>query len=142
MKTRTLDRLDLIAAEAEQKLLEEISRHNKTLQQIDYQRRVLAEYRARLTETWRGGGVVFAGQARRAETFVTASENAAEKIDAEEPRTQKMLDLALQNLAELQQRRRGFQDARRKILALEERDAERVLERDFNWRPPVAGVPK
>jgi hypothetical protein len=86
MKTRTLERLDLIAAEAETKLLEEIGRHNAAIGQIEYQRNVLVAYKARLTETWQNGGVVFAGQARQAETFVSASRDAARKIDAEEPR--------------------------------------------------------
>lgn len=139
MKPRTLERLDLIAAETEQKLLEEITRHNHVLQQIDYQRRVLADYRGRLAETWRSGGVVFAGQARRAETFVSASEVAAQKIDAEEPRARKMLDDALQNLASVQQRRRGLQEARRKLLVAEERETERALERDLTWRPQAVG---
>jgi flagellar biosynthesis chaperone FliJ len=139
MKPRILDRLDLMAAEAEQKLLDEIVRHKTTLDQIDYQRRVLADYRARLTETWRGGGVVYAGQARRAETFAVASDDAAHRIDAEEPRARKMLEDALQNLAAVQQKRRGLQEARRKAIVVEEREAERLLEREFNWRP-MGGV--
>jgi len=137
MKTRTLERLDLIAAEAEIKLLEEINRLNATLSQIDYQKRVLADYRARLTETWRHGGVVAAGQARRAEIFVSASQDAAQKIDAEEPRARKMLEEALQNLASIQNRRRGLQEARRRASLIEERDAERNIERDLPWRPPA-----
>jgi flagellar biosynthesis chaperone FliJ len=138
MKTRTLERLDLIAAEAETKLLEEITRHNHVIGQIEYQRGVLAAYKARLAETWRHGGVVFAGQARQADRFVTASEDASRKIDAEEPRARKMLDAALQNLAAVQQRRRGLQEARRRALAAQDRDLERGLERALPWRPPTA----
>jgi hypothetical protein len=53
-----------------------------------------------------------------------------------------MLDDALQNLASVQQRRRGLQEARRKLLAAEEREAERALERDLTWRPQAVGGQK
>jgi flagellar biosynthesis chaperone FliJ len=142
MKTRTLERLDLIAAEAEAKMLEEITRHNAALGQIEHQRRILAAYRERLTETWRSGGVIYAGQARLAEKFVSASDDASQKIDAEEPRARKALEDALQNLAAIQQRRRGLQEARRKALQQEERETERLLERELTWRPPNPGAPK
>jgi len=134
VKPRTLARLELMAAAATLKMREEIARHNTVLGQIEYQKGVLADYRARLQEMWRRGGVVTAGQAKNAEMFVAASEEAGGKIEAEAARTQVMLDEALQALARTQQRRRGLEAARRKAVAEEEREIERKLALAVSWR--------
>ena len=136
MKPRTLARLELMAAAATAKIREEILRHNTVLGQIEYQKRVLADYRGRLQESWRHGGVVAAGHAMRAEVFVAASDEAGGKIGVEAARTQVMLDEAMQALARNQQKRRGLTEARRKAQVVEEREIERRLELMTSWRRP------
>jgi len=142
MKTRTLERLDLIAARTETELLETIRRHNETLRQIDYQRGVLAAYRARLAETWRNGGVVRASEARRATQFVSASETAETQVDTAERQAKAALEQALERLAQTQERRRNLDEAQRKAAAAAERAAETRLERAQPWRPHHSGPTK
>jgi len=134
VKPRTLARLALMAAAASVKMREEVVRHNTVLGQIDYQKRVLADYRGRLKESWRHGGVVAAGQAMRAEVFVAASDEAGGKISAEAGRTQGMLDEALQALARNQQKRRGLDEVVRKARVTTAREMERRAELATNWR--------
>lgn len=134
MKPRTLARLELMAAAASLKMREDILRHNLVLGQIEYQKAVLAAYRARLQETWRHGGVVLAGHAKQAEVFVTASDDAGGKIEAEAARTRVLLDEALQALARNQQRRRGLEEAREAAQAEEAREQERKLALATIWR--------
>jgi hypothetical protein len=134
VKPRTLARLDLMAAAASVKMREEVVRHNTVLGQIEYQKGVLKDYRGRLKESWRHGGVVAAGQAMRAEVFVAASDEAGGKIAAEAGRTQGMLDDALQALARNQQKRRRLSEVRRKAVVTAERETERRVELAANWR--------
>jgi len=133
MRPRTMERLDLMAAESERRLLDEIRRHNATLEQIAEQRGVLAAYRERLLETWRSGVVVSAGQAQRAGRFVTASRTAESQVDLAEKQTRQQLDAALQNLAKAQAHRRGLNEMQCKVALEIERDAERRLERTQPW---------
>jgi flagellar biosynthesis chaperone FliJ len=140
MKTRTIERLDLLAAETENQLLESIRKHNETLRQIAYQRTVLAEYRERLAETWRHGGVVRAGEVLRATRFVSASETAESQVDGTERQARMQLEQAMQRLAQVQERRRGLDEAQRKAALLEERAAALRAERLQPWRP-VSTVP-
>jgi flagellar biosynthesis chaperone FliJ len=135
MKTRTMERLDMLAAETETHLLEAIRQHNATLRQIDYQRGVLAAYRQRLAETWRHGGVVRAGEVLRANRFVSASETAETQVDGLERQTRAQLEQAMQKLAQIQERRRGLDEAQRKAALIEERAAETRRERLQPWRP-------
>jgi len=135
MKTRTMARLDLIAAETERRLLDEIRRHNATLVQIAQQRGVLAGYRGRLSESWMSGDVVTAGQARRAGHFVGASRTAETQIDLMEAQARQQLDAALQNLAKTQAHRRGLNEAQRKAALQDERAAMQQQERALPWRP-------
>lgn len=121
MKLRTIERLDLIAAMRQERVQEEIKRHNATLAQVAHQRSVLASYRNRLDESWRGGEVVTAGQAQRAGHFVRASYTAEVQIEQAEKQTRRQLDAALQNLAKTQAHREGLDQAHRK--------AETVMER-------------
>ncbi len=114
MKIRTVQRLDLIAAMREERVQEEIKRHNESLAQIAHQRGVLAGYRERLGESWRGGGVVTAGQAQRAGHFIRASQAAEVQITQTEAMARRQLDAALQNLARTQAHREGLDQVHRK----------------------------
>jgi flagellar biosynthesis chaperone FliJ len=134
MKTRTIERLDMLAAETETQLLEQIRQHNEALRQIAYQRGVLAAYRDRLAETWRHGGVVHAGEVLRANKFVAASETAESQVDVTERQARAALDQASLRLAQIQERRRGLDEAQRKAATLAERQAELRAERAQPWR--------
>jgi flagellar biosynthesis chaperone FliJ len=136
MTPRTMDRLDLMAAASETRLLDEIRRLNASLDQLAHQRGVLAAYRDRLAQSWRSGGVVEAGAARRAGHFSAASRSAEVQLDQAEAQARQDLDKALQNLAQVQQRRRGLEDAQRKAAVQAERTAELRLERARPWIKP------
>lgn len=140
MKPRTLARLDLLAAERERRLLDEVRRHNASLAQIAQQRSVLAAYRERLAESWLGGAVVSAGQARRAGHFTAASRQAATQIEQMETQARQLLDAALQALAATQAHRHALHDAQRAAARQEERAAEQQQERAQPWRPRATGL--
>lgn len=133
-----MQRLDLIAAESERRLLDEISRHNATLAQIAQQRSVLASYRTRLSESWRNGGRVSAGAARAAGHFVTASQTADTQIDLMEHRALQMLAQAMENLAQAQARRHGLGEAQKRAAREEDRENDRRAERAQPWRAASA----
>jgi len=139
VKPRTLARLELMAAAAAVKMREEIARHNTVLGQIEYQKRVLADYRGRLKATWRDGGVVAAGQAMRAELFVSASDEAGGRIEAEAQRTRLMLEEAVQALARNEQKRRGLSEALRRAAAAAARESERREAAAVSWRKKEEG---
>jgi len=143
VKPRTLARLDLIAAERERRLLDEVKRHNATLEQIAQQRGILSAYRERLSSSWRDGAPVRAGQAQSAGHFVAASRSADSQIDAMEADARRQLAAALQNLANTQAHRSGLDEAQDKAaLALERATAEREALAQ-PWRPqPGSGVRK
>jgi hypothetical protein len=135
MKPRTMERLDLLAAESERRLLDEIKRHNATLAQVAQQRGVLAAYRERLSDSWCGGQAVHAGQARRAGHFAAASRSADVQIDQMEAQARQQLEAALVKLAKTQAHRQGLSEASRKAMFQLEREAAQQRERAQPWRP-------
>jgi len=136
MKPRTMERLDLLAAYAERRLLDDISRHQAALAQVQAQRQVLAAYRSRLAQSWRGGAAVTAGQARSAGHFVAASQAAETQIDHAEARARHALAAALEALAATQARRQSLEDALQKAARATERGIETRREQAVPWRAP------
>ncbi len=134
MKTQTLARLDMLAAEQETKLLEAIRRHNATIAQTAHQRGVLESYRDRLAASWQTGAIVPAAQARRAGQFVTASHGAQAQIDQAAGLAAEQLEAAITNLAKLQAHRRTLAKAQREAARQAENAAEQRQERDMPWR--------
>ncbi|HEY1858032.1 hypothetical protein [Acidocella sp.] len=121
MKKRTIERLDLIAAIRHQKVLDEVRRHNATLDGAVQQRQVLAAYRTRLRESWQNGETVTAAAAQRAGHFVRASDTAEAQIVRTEQSARHMLEAALRRLADSQAYREGLDEAARKATLTEER---------------------
>jgi flagellar biosynthesis chaperone FliJ len=121
MKLRTIARLDLIAATRHQKVLDEIERHNATLASVTQQRQVLENYRTRLRESWQNGATVMAAEAQRAGHFVRASDTAEAQILRTEQNARRMLDAALQKLADSQAHRDGLDEAARKVTLTQDR---------------------
>jgi hypothetical protein len=138
MTPRMLARLEWLAREAETPLREAVRRHHATLALAVQQRGVLAAYRDRLGAGWRGGGVVPAGQARRAGLFADASHGAEARIGAAEAQARAQLAEAMAGLAVQQARCRALAEARRQAALRAERAAEAMLERDIQWRPGSA----
>jgi flagellar biosynthesis chaperone FliJ len=134
MKARTLERLDLLAAEKERRILEDISRHQATLAQIAQQRSVLSAYRQRLSVSWRDGAPVTAGQARSAGHFVTASQAADTQIDQMEARARQQLAAAFEALASTQAHRHSLEDTQAKAARIEARSFDRQQELALPWR--------
>jgi flagellar biosynthesis chaperone FliJ len=122
MKPRLIARLDLLAELGEAKWLQEIARATKALDQATRQRQLLLAYREKLRQSWRSGGMVEAGAAKRAADFVAASQKAELQIEQMERQATHQLDLARQGFAATQERRRGLDTARRAAAV----DAERV----------------
>jgi hypothetical protein len=131
MKATTLVRLDLLAAERETVLLETIRHQNAALQQVAYQRGMLASYRDRLAASWQGGAVVNAAQARRAGQFAAGALGAATQIVETEVRAKEKLDAAIADLARLKAHRRRLGErlraARRRAQAVVELKAAQDL---------------
>lgn len=143
MKPRTMERLDLLAADTERRLLDDVRRHQATLAQAEEQRRVLAAYRARLSESWRGGAAVSVAEARSAGHFVTASQAADVQIDQMETRARQQLAAALDALARVQVHRQSLEEALAKAAREAERDVETRQERARPWRAhPERGTVK
>jgi hypothetical protein len=140
MKPQTLARLDLLAADRERRILEDIRAQQATLAQVAQQRSVLAAYRARLSGTWRGGEAVRADQARSAGHFVTASQAADTQIDQMEARAHQLLASALATLATTKAHRRSLEVARAKAARMQEqiitRQQERALPVRIRTAPP------
>lgn len=88
MKIQSLIKLDLLAVIEEQKILEMLMNHEKTLQRYIDQKNILVAYQERLNESWRNGNTVNAGDARRTMKFVAQASNAykslIESIEIEE----------------------------------------------------------
>lgn len=138
MKPRTLAKLDMLAAEQETQQLDAIRRASAMLKQTEHQRGVLEAYRQRLAGSWQDGAVLEAAQARRAGQFVIASHSAQAQIDAAAERAQQQLEAAIANLSQTRLRRRTLADMLRRGQVLAEREAERRLERETQWRPGPA----
>jgi hypothetical protein len=128
MKLRTIERLDLIALTRHQKVLDEIERHNATLDSAMQQRQVLDSYRTRLRESWQNGATVTAAEAQRAGHFVRASDTAEAQILRTEQNARRMRDAALQKLADSHAYRDGLDEAARKATLTQDRLAEQRAE--------------
>jgi hypothetical protein len=137
MKLRTIARLDLIAATRHQKVLDEIERHNAMLVSVEQQRQVLDSYRTRLREGWQNGQTVIASEAQRASHFVRASDNAEAQILRTEQNARRMLEAALQKLADSQAYRNGLDEAARKATLVEDRLAAQRAELALPARGPA-----
>lgn len=129
MKSKTIERLDLLTATRELRLLEEIGRQNGLLEQAARQREILAGYREKLAGSWRGGALVEAGGARRATAFIAASDSAASQITRMEVQAAEALQLAQSGFAHAQEHRANLAEARRHLMVMEERQAEQRRER-------------
>jgi hypothetical protein len=129
MKARLIARLDLLAELGEAKWLQEIARHSRALEQAARQRRLLLAYREKLRQSWRSGGLVEAGAAKRAADFIAASQTAELQIEQMERQATHQLALARQAFAETQERRRGLDEARREAAVVAERMTAQRLER-------------
>jgi hypothetical protein len=129
MKPRMIDRLDLLAAAGEAQWLQEIARHSRALEQASRQRGLLTAYREKLWQSWQGGTVVDAGAARRAADFIAASRSAEVQIEQMERQAGQQLDLARLGFAQMQERRRGLDGARREAKVVAERTTAQKLER-------------
>jgi hypothetical protein len=138
MKPQTLARLDLLAADRERRILEDIRAQQATLAQVAQQRSVLASYRARLSESWQGGEQVRAGQARSAGHFVTASQAADTQIDQMEARAHQQLASALATLASTKAHRRSLEAARAKAARAQEQIITQQQERALPVRTRIA----
>jgi hypothetical protein len=136
MKKRMIERLDLLAEIGEAKWLQEIVRHSGTLDHVAKQRGLLASYREKLRESWRGGSVLEAGAAKRAADFVGASAKAEQQIEQAERQAWQQLQRARQGLAQVQERRRGLTTAKQTIDMAEARTTAQRLERAQALPPP------
>jgi len=128
MKSKTIERLDLLTATQEMRLLEEIARQNGLLEQAARQRAILAGYREKLAGSWRGGAVIDAGSARRANAFIVASDTAAGQITRMEAQATEALKTAQAGFAHAQEHRANLAEARRGAKLLEERQTEQRRE--------------
>lgn len=80
MKIQSLVKFNLLALAQEQKILETITNHNKTLRRYIEQKTILAAYQNRLNESWRNGEKVYAGDARRATKFTAQAASAHQNL--------------------------------------------------------------
>ena len=136
MKTRMIERLDLIAEIGEAKWLHEIVRHTRTLEQVDRQRRLLASYREKLRQSWRSGSVLEAGTAKRATAFVGASTRAEQQIEQMERQAHQQLEIAQKGFVEAKERRRALEAAKQAVVRADERTTAQRLERAQPPTPP------
>jgi hypothetical protein len=129
MTPRLMERLGLLAAANENRLSDEIRRQTALAAQLAEQRILLANYRARLADSWRSGQVVHAGVAKRAGHFDAASEAAEVQIELLAVQAAKQLETVLQNLAEAKAYSQNLETARQKAVLQCEREAEQRRER-------------
>jgi flagellar biosynthesis chaperone FliJ len=140
VKAATLARLDLLAADREAKLLETIRQQNAAMQQAAYQRDMLASYRERLAESWQGGAVVSAAQARRAGQFAAGALGAETQIVETEARAKAKLEAAVADLARLKAHRRKLGERLREVRRRAQAAAELKAAQDLPLRRPVSDV--
>jgi hypothetical protein len=112
MKDQTLARLQLLAELRRVKILDEMAGQTRTLREASGQKQLLAAYRDKLSESWRGGTTVEAGQARRAMDFITASQVADKQITLVEQRAEQALDQARSDFIRARERERHLAEAR------------------------------
>lgn len=134
MKAATLTRLDLLAAEREATLLETIRSQNVALQQVAYQRGMLASYRDRLAASWQGGTVVSAALARRAGQFAAGALGAETQIVETALRAKGQLEAAIADLARLKAHRRKLEERLREARRRAQAAAELKMAQDLPWR--------
>ncbi|MBU6398038.1 MAG: hypothetical protein KJS74_07640 [Rhodospirillales bacterium] len=131
MKPQALAKLDLLAAAKEAALLDSLNRHNAALQRYAAQREVLAAYQTRLGHLWRGGGVVCAGDAKRAGQFSAQAEAAAQQLAETIATEQAQLSGCATALAELRARRRLLQERLDSAMRLEHTIAQNRATQDL-----------
>ncbi|GAB0114420.1 hypothetical protein [Acidisoma sp. C75] len=129
MKSKTLDRLDLIRASQEMRLLEQLAHQNNQLQQLAHQREVLAAYQEKLAEGWRAGSTSDAATLRRAASFSAASRQAGEQISQMQADIAERVLGMQENLAQSKAYERKLAEARDAALRLEERRQQARRER-------------
>ncbi len=108
MTPRTLERLDLLAAQKEAALAEALSRHSRAVQHFQAQREMLASYYARLDAGWRQAGGITAGDAARAARFGAQALAAMTQLDASLAAEQARLMESASSLARLRTHRRAL----------------------------------
>ncbi|MDE1905487.1 MAG: hypothetical protein KGH75_03440 [Rhodospirillales bacterium] len=131
MKPKVFAKLDLLAAAKETALLDQLSGHNAALQRYAAQREVLTAYQERLGNLWRRGGVVRAGDAKRAGQFSTQAEAAMQQLAETIATEQTQLSGCAAALAELRTRRRILQDRLASALRLEQTFAQNRAAQDL-----------
>lgn len=138
MKTRTIARLDMLAAEREAQLQDAVRRHAASLAQSRQQRQMLAAYRDRLAASWQDGEPIDAAQARRASQFATGAQNAAAQIETTEIKAATQLDDATAELVKLKSHRRKLAGQLRDAARTAEAAADQKAERDRPYKifPP------
>jgi hypothetical protein len=134
MKSRTLARLELLAAAREAQLLAALRRHAAAQAQSRQQREMLTQYRDRLAASWQDGGAIPAAQARRASQFAAGAQAAAAQIAAAEQQAGVQLSETAAALAGLAARRRKLQDRIAAAARAERARADQKTERDRPWR--------
>jgi len=138
MKQATLHRLSLLALAAQTQALAQVQRHSASLAQATQQRKVLTAYRDRLTESWRDGAEVSAGEAVRAGQFAAASEAAGQQISVQEQKTRQALVAQQIELAAMMQKTRRLAEFTQAARRENERQAERRLERLYPPNPATS----
>jgi hypothetical protein len=138
VKPATIHRLSLLALAAQTQALAQVQRHNAALGQIAQQRRVLTAYRDRLTESWRDGAEVSAGEAVRAGQFAAASEAADQQIALAEQKTRQALAAQQIELAAQLQKSRRLTEFTQTARLKTERQAERRLETLYPPNPATS----
>ena len=130
MKTRTIARLDMLAAEREAQLQDAIRRHAAARAQCQQQRQMLSAYRDRLAASWQDGAPIAAAEARRASQFATGAQNAAAQIETTETKAAAQLDEATAALIKLKSHRRKLAGQLRDAARAAAAEAEQKAERD------------
>jgi hypothetical protein len=134
MKSRTIARLDMLAAEREAQLQDALRRHAASMVQSQQQRQMLSTYRDRLAASWQGGEAVPAAQARRASQFASGAQTAALQIETTEATAAVQWQDTATELARLKSHRRKLAGQLRDSARAEETASEQKAERDRPWR--------
>ena len=129
MKTPIITKLSLLAEIQRLKVIDDISRQNQVLNQTSRQRQLLAEYRDKLQQSWRGGEVIEAAAARRAVDFVSASMTADTQIDQMEHQAVQAIEMARITVVRLKDRQHRLDEVQRSNSLAEERLADLRRER-------------
>ncbi len=136
MKPRILAKLDILAAAREARVQESLRRQTAILAQGEAQREILSAYRGRLAESWQGGTVLPAAQARRASQFAAGAAAAAAQIEAAGAAAAAQMQQDADALAQINAHRRNLAERLRAAMRAEAEAAERMAERARPWRRP------